>query len=529
MNEAVNLLLSLSLSGCIVAALLFALKPWVKHRLSKTIQYYLWLIVLVRLLLPVSFESSVMNQLFYGNEEPRIIATNSTTILASEPYHGGSLSGILPSIGANERVDAGVYQDDSEHGRSIRDLVSSYIIVAWLLGVVIVLSVNLFSYARFANNLKQGNIPAAKSDEELLAKLVDRRSRVRLFRNALISTPMLIGIWQPRIIIPDIPYTEKQLENILRHEIVHFKRFDIVIKWITMLAAAIHWFNPLLIVIKKEINRACELACDEAVIKNLCPADKQAYGDMLLSIAAAPKYPTGVFQATMYAEKQTLKERLIAIMKHNNKPKWVTALSGMLLLSVIGGAIYLGAGTGTSEGKYESGKPLINEGHLTDHGDDTGLASYNLVEISQFRTPYIGNHMKVGGVAGRLPVPDQRFVQQYISLETSKRPYGLTIYHEFPAGTSYDGEWPIQQLDTRFENILISNALVAFSMIDNMDEITFAYRNSPSTDGLDKSKYDTSFTYYRSVFETEHGDLTVLGNNIDLLQEALAERARVQS
>jgi len=64
-------------------------------------------------------------------------------------------------------------------------------------------------------------------------------------------------------------------------------------------------------------------------------------------------------------------------------------------------------------------------------------------------------------------------------------------------------------------------------MIDNMDEITFAYRNSQSTDGLDMTKYDTSFSFYRSDLEKEHGNLAVLGKNIELLQEVLEERAGV--
>ena len=104
---------------------------------------------------------------------------------------------------------------------------------------------------------------------------------------------MLIGIVRPYIIIPDINFNEKQLKNILLHEIVHLKRFDIAVKWLTMIASSIHWFNPLMYFIKKEINTSCELACDEAVIKNLSPSEKQAYGDTLISVVAENKYPTG--------------------------------------------------------------------------------------------------------------------------------------------------------------------------------------------------------------------------------------------
>ena len=76
-----------------------------------------------------------------------------------------------------------------------------------------------------------------------------------------------------------------------------------------MIAASIHWFNPFIYLIKKEINHACELACDEAVIKNLSSSEKQAYGDTLISVVAEHKYPLGVLQATMCEEKKSLKKK----------------------------------------------------------------------------------------------------------------------------------------------------------------------------------------------------------------------------
>jgi beta-lactamase regulating signal transducer with metallopeptidase domain len=110
---------------------------------------------------------------------------------------------------------------------------------------------------------------------------------------------MLIGILRPCIVIPDINFNERQLKYILLHEITHLRRLDIAVKWLTMIVTSIHWFNPLMYFIKREINHACELACDEAVIKDLNPTEKQAYGDTLISVVAEHKYPIGVLQATI--------------------------------------------------------------------------------------------------------------------------------------------------------------------------------------------------------------------------------------
>jgi len=66
-----------------------------------------------------------------------------------------------------------------------------------------------------------------------------------------------------------------------------------------------------------------------------------------------------------------------------------------------------------------------------------------------------------------------------------------------------------------------SNALVVFSMIDNLDEVTFAYRISQSSGELDNSKYDTTFTFKRDDFEKIYGDLSVFRDNLDILQNEL--------
>jgi len=150
---------------------------------------------------------------------------------------------------------------------------------------------------------------------------------------------MLIGVMRPCIIIPDINFNEIQFKNILLHEIVHLKRFDILVKWLIMIAISIHWFNPLMYFIKKDINNSCELACDEAVIKNLSQAEKQDYGDTLISVVAQHKDPTGILQVTMCEEKKGLKERLVAIMNHSRKSKKVIIFSVILLGSLIFGAL----------------------------------------------------------------------------------------------------------------------------------------------------------------------------------------------
>ncbi|MDD4403075.1 MAG: M56 family metallopeptidase, partial [Desulfitobacteriaceae bacterium] len=97
---------------------------------------------------------------------------------------------------------------------------------------IIALAVNLTGYTRFLRYLKKTNRPAADQERSMLTALLNGRKNVRLVRNPLAATPILIGILRPLIIIPDINFSEKQLKNILLHELVHLKRFDIGVKWL---------------------------------------------------------------------------------------------------------------------------------------------------------------------------------------------------------------------------------------------------------------------------------------------------------
>lgn len=633
MNETIKLILSLSLSGSILAVLIFAVKPFVRHRLSKSIQYYIWIVVLLRFIIPFSFEGSIMNDVFYSNKTPAVISSQETV----KPLAGTSEniinSSILPSV--RENVANGVYNGDIDHSRYFTDLFNQYALYLWMLGLIVALTANLTGYARFLKYLKQANKPATDEQNRILTSLLNGRYNVRLERNPFVGTPMLIGILKPYIIIPDINFDEKQLQNILLHEISHLRRFDIVLKWITMIAASIHWFNPLMYFVKKEINHACELACDEAVIKNLNPAEKQAYGDTLISVVAEHKYPLGVLQATMCEEKKSLKERLVAIMNHSKKSRLIVVISLCVLAAAVTGAVALGASVGnvndkppkiyiSAEGletkvaltgsyswkylgrsiqsdsehpanfKYEfdnivntaakqqivigtqkikldkkydftidkisvykkgqlvefqSVEPSFMNGNLYlqapgDAGEyiyclilnfkDKGIvnygfivrvdmATYNLAEILKYKTPYIGDHVKVSAIVGRLPVPDSDFKQQYISMVTRNKPYKLNVFYEVKQVETGRTQWAIENPNNAAYSNLQKNALVTFCMIDNLDEVIFAFRNSQSGGSLDESKYGTSFTFLRTGFEERYGDLSLLGKNSNLLQDALID------
>lgn len=332
--ELLRILLIMSTAGSAIALFLFALKPFVKDRIPKAVQYYLWILVLIALLVPFSIFVSIPVATPMSSVQEMIAGNIKTN---SERY---------------EEISQKQYNmpfEDLEAEKQVRVLYESKgWFNNWLLAAPITfgatsLLITIFQYMFFLWKLQRSRIPAKKSETAMLSRLNKGKCRPRLYRNPLAPTPMLIGILRPVIILPDRQYSEIQLQNILLHEFTHLQRHDIIIKWLSVLAGELHWFNPIVYLVRREIDRACELACDEAVIKSLDTAGKQNYGNTLIEMVADAKAPKTVLSTTMCEEKKALKERLSAIMKSRSFTRKALAVSSIFFVFILCATVLLGA------------------------------------------------------------------------------------------------------------------------------------------------------------------------------------------
>jgi len=280
MNEILKIFFSLSISGSIIALVLFALKPFLKDRFSKTWQYYIWLIVLIRLLIPFSVEVSIVGQLFSEadklitaqNEVSESINENSTKIDNFVPQS--------PQINNNETI-----QQEKTTNYWIE--IKSALWLIWLGIAVMLLVRKVTSYHSFVRYIKAGINEL--SDDKVLETFnttcitIGLKKPLKIYINPLATSAMLVGIFKPFVVIPNIDISENELRNIFIHELTHYKRSDILYKWFTQLAVCLHWYNPLVYLVSREINKNCELSCDETIIRELDDNGKRSYGDTLLA------------------------------------------------------------------------------------------------------------------------------------------------------------------------------------------------------------------------------------------------------
>jgi len=343
MSDLVRAIIIMSLSGSVLAILLFILKPLVRNRLLKTAQYYLWLVVILALLVPVS-QMTVLS----GSQAivpipaipamPTISETVTRFVITQEEEFER-----LQSIAHIANTNMPAYLQQSQAIQSPLAFVTTYFVLIYPFGVLLLGLYYVINYLIFAGLYRRRNRPVSAKARSILANICKRRVP-KLYCNPLAATPMLLGMFRPVIILPDQDYSLAQLNAILAHEVMHLRRKDTFVKWLMLIASTLHWFNPIMWLVRREIDRACELSCDEAVIRNLDIDGKQNYGHTLIAVSATSKTPRAVASVTMCEEKKNLRERLGAIMKSKKHTHIAVILSVFLILLAVSAVLILGIG-----------------------------------------------------------------------------------------------------------------------------------------------------------------------------------------
>jgi hypothetical protein len=151
---------------------------------------------------------------------------------------------------------------------------------------------------------------------------------------------MLIGLIKPVIALPMRVLSEEELEMTLSHELAHLRRGDLVIKLAMMVLNAVHWFNPLVYLIKQDSAALCEGACDEAVAASLNPKQRIIYGETILSALEHGAAWNAELCTGMCSAGKNIQRRLSNMMYYKKAKPLRTALAITLsALLTLGGTV----------------------------------------------------------------------------------------------------------------------------------------------------------------------------------------------
>ena len=369
MNAVLKIFLSMSFSGGLLILALLLGKQFLKNKISRQWQYYIWLAVVLRLLLPFGPEVSLLGKT-YQTVDQAITQTAPLPPQQQLPLNvsGGNLAPAVEAEHHNETVNSPA--DDVTTAHPLQDigvLLINHIWLVWLVAALGLLIRKITIYQGFMRYIHAGLTPVSdieRLDElSIVAEQSGIKKPIELCVNPLVSSPLLIGFFHPCIVLPSADISEKDFRYIILHELTHYKRRDMFYKWLVQITACLHWFNPLVYLMSREVTKACEFSCDEAVVAKMGCDHAQDYGKTLLdAMAAVGRYKENLGAVTLSENKQLLKERLGAIMEFKKKSKAIQLMTGALTLCVIAGTVFVGVYPTAAASNQPSGKPPVSGG-----------------------------------------------------------------------------------------------------------------------------------------------------------------------
>lgn len=323
MKEVLLTLLSLTLSGSLLCALLLLIRPALRNKVPKAFTYYIWLAVLLRFLVPVGYGIHL--------PEPPQPVRQAVTQETQLP-HQAEVQTTPVTLPAEQ---APAEQDETPEPSAPAFPLTGVLFVLWLAVGAGFFCWHIAAYALFSHRIRASLTPPP-AEALALFETLGRSRRVGLACSSQVDTPMLMGLFRPVVVLPQSGplFNGPALSAVLRHELTHYRRGDLLYKWLVTLTASLHWFNPLVHWMGRQIALDCELACDEAVIRTMDPAQRMDYGDMLLMLAARQGRTSAGMAATLCEEKRQLKARLLGIKGYRRLGKAAAGLALVLGLAV---------------------------------------------------------------------------------------------------------------------------------------------------------------------------------------------------
>lgn len=339
-------LLKTSLLGSLAILAMLVLKPLWRERYRAKTRCWLWLALAVFLLLPVDF--SVKNapvQAAPPKDYTLFVGTDKTAIQSTDNLFGdmAEKSGQSPAAVRDTIIQRPVTNPEQKTTRYIP--VTTILFYGYLAGAAAFLLYQGVSYAHFRRTVRRWKRDVARADYAAMLSDTVRDlgvSAPEMIVCEAISTPAVTGLLRPRLLLPHEHYDVQELRYILRHELCHLKRRDMLLKLVLLAANAMHWFNPVVYLMLRQADEDIELACDSAATDGLELPERAAYSRTLLaavqsSVRALPA--TTCFGGTV----ERLKRRITNVLGAQKK-------RGLGVVALVL-ALTLAAGCATSWGE----------------------------------------------------------------------------------------------------------------------------------------------------------------------------------
>ena len=272
MDEILMDLFALSLGGGVVALVLMGVARVTRARYAAKWRCVIWALLCLRLIILLPLV-------------PQVQAPVQMTVPQMDRPVAVSAA---PTVAPNTGTAPQIHPDEEEKAPALT--MSHIVSGVWLLGMCGVLVWSGVSHMRLRRYLRRW--ASVETREEVCCRYAAQAQRLNLKRVPKLlacpglEVPMLTGLVAPALMLPQNASPEDGLDYALLHELIHYRRRDIWLKALVMLTVSVHWFNPVIWLMVRQVDRDIELACDEMALTVLPEEERLAYGETILQAAA---------------------------------------------------------------------------------------------------------------------------------------------------------------------------------------------------------------------------------------------------
>ncbi len=333
-----------SLRACVLIVAVLIVQALAGKRLPARFRYALSLLVLLRLLLPVTPASRLSVDYFSRHFQPAPAVAPILPLAA----HPAAMAG-LPA----NQLPIGQSRPHLSLGRLAAEF--------WLCGAGGVFLAVLWRQRKFARWVAR--LPGV-ADGRLIELVEQCKSEAGVRRAVRVAcapegnTAAVFGFRRPCLLLPEgmlDTLERREARLVVLHELLHICRRDVLVKWISVLALAPHWFNPLAWLAMRRLRADQELACDAAVLGLLEPAERGAYGRTLLKqLQGFPAARLAAGLVPLITFRHNIKRRIIMITEFKRAGGLARGLFAVLLVA-LGGLTFTRAADDAKPGATNTG------------------------------------------------------------------------------------------------------------------------------------------------------------------------------
>ena len=341
--KLLNTLFEITIYSAVLFAAVTGFKLAFKNKLSPALHFALWFLVIARLCIPVTIESGF--HLFTVEQEKPLVQQQIPEVSAFDAPTPAATREAAPSEALRGEASAPVQEPlpAADSPKPVFTIASADALIAlWIAGMAFRAAALLFGERRLRLAMAHNTLPTDARTRDIYDACCAELGiahKLPLQSMAGIYSPALTVSLKPMILLPaniTDTLTDAQLACALRHELTHYRRRDHLLMLLLRLLTCVYWFNPIVWLMKRELMKDMETACDSAVTARLNGTERREYAMTLLALFSQPCRANSVLGMALSSAEKDAERRVRGVFgAHRSKVpvKILAALLSALLLA----------------------------------------------------------------------------------------------------------------------------------------------------------------------------------------------------